>query len=110
MKLPNADKAVVDIEKLRNYCLNAHHPRGRHKARVFASSLKLSAADAEELQQALLQAAKTGDAVESLKDGYGTRYTLDFYLSSEGCQRKVRSAWIIRQGEDFARLTSCYVL
>jgi hypothetical protein len=25
-------------------------------------------------------------------------------------QAKVRSGWIVRSGEDFARLTSCYVL
>ena len=35
MKLPNADRAVVEIEKLRDYCLSSSHPRGRHKARVF---------------------------------------------------------------------------
>jgi len=25
MKLPNAENAVVDIEKLRDYCLNVNH-------------------------------------------------------------------------------------
>lgn len=32
MKLPNAENAFVDIEKLRGYCLNLSHPRGKHKA------------------------------------------------------------------------------
>jgi hypothetical protein len=32
MKLPNGDRAVVD--KLRDYCLNPHHPHGRNKARL----------------------------------------------------------------------------
>lgn len=36
MKLPNADRAVVGLAKLRDYCLSPTHPRGRHKARVFA--------------------------------------------------------------------------
>jgi ribosome-binding factor A len=58
MKLPNLDRAVVDIVKLRAYCLNAGHPRGRHKARVFAAALGMSAADAQELQALLLSAAK----------------------------------------------------
>jgi hypothetical protein len=35
MKLPNAEKAVVDIVKLRDYSLNPHHPEGKHKARAF---------------------------------------------------------------------------
>ncbi len=43
MKLPNSDRAVVDIAKLRDYCLNPAHPRGRHKARVFAAALGLTA-------------------------------------------------------------------
>ncbi|MGB1110932.1 MAG: DUF6883 domain-containing protein [Gammaproteobacteria bacterium] len=35
MKVPNADKVIVDIRKLTDYGLNYAHPRGRHKARVF---------------------------------------------------------------------------
>ena len=31
-RLPNAERAVVDVEKLRSYCLNLGHPRGQHKA------------------------------------------------------------------------------
>ncbi len=34
MKLPNAENAVVEIAKLRDYCLSEDHLRGRHKARV----------------------------------------------------------------------------
>ena len=39
MILPNADKAVVPIEKLRDYVLNTSHRTGGHKAIVFASVL-----------------------------------------------------------------------
>ena len=35
MRLPNGDRAVVDVRKVRDYCLSAEHPRGQHKARVF---------------------------------------------------------------------------
>jgi hypothetical protein len=110
MRLPNADKALVDIVKLRDYCLSMNHPRGRHKARVFASKLGLSAANAEELRQELLTAAATGAALVSGEDVFGTRYTLDFNLARPGRQAMVRSTWIVRRGEDIARLTSCYVL
>ena len=48
MKLPNGDHALVDIRKLLEYCLNPQHPRGRNKARVFAS-VGIREADAEEL-------------------------------------------------------------
>ena len=33
-KLPNADRAVVDLGKLRDYSLNPLHEVGKHKARV----------------------------------------------------------------------------
>jgi len=37
MRLPGGDAAVVDLRKLTEYCLNPDHPRGKHKARVFAT-------------------------------------------------------------------------
>lgn len=36
MKLPNGEGAIVELAKLRDYCLSQSHPRGRHKARVFS--------------------------------------------------------------------------
>jgi hypothetical protein len=46
MRLPNGDQAIVEIVKLRDYCLSPTHPRGRHKARVFAAVLGLTDKDA----------------------------------------------------------------
>jgi hypothetical protein len=57
MKLPNGHRAIVDITKLRDYCLNTNHEEGKHKARVFASALGVRAADAEWLREQLLKAA-----------------------------------------------------
>ena len=37
MKLPHGEAAIVDPQKLTGYCLNLEHPRGKHKARVFAT-------------------------------------------------------------------------
>ena len=37
--LPHALRAVVDVEKLRDYVLSPDHEHGRHKARVFLSAL-----------------------------------------------------------------------
>ena len=110
MKLPNPERAVVDIAKLRAYCLNPQHPRGRHKARVFASALGLTADDAEELRTALLAAAKAAEATPTERDAFGTRYVVDFKMTGPDGQAVVRSTWIVRLGEDFARLTSCYVM
>lgn len=110
MKLPNAERAFVDVAKLRDYCLSSSHPRGRHKARVFLAALGLTAMHAEELRVALLAAARTEDATPGERDLYGERYMLDFLMNGPAGQAHLRSAWIIRAGEDFPRLSSCYVL
>ncbi|RRR72673.1 MAG: hypothetical protein EI684_09885 [Candidatus Viridilinea halotolerans] len=109
MRLPNGDLAVVDMVKLQNYCLNEEHPRGRHKARVFAAALGLTAAHAEVLRQALLQAAMYGDAIPADHDSFGQRYVIDFAMQGPNGAVFVRSAWIIRTDEHFPRLASCYV-
>ena len=110
MKLPNANRAIVEIKKLRDYCLNTSHPRGRHKARVFATALGISAEDAEELREAILSAIVSEDAVQTEQDEYGRRFLVDFQMRRQDKEAVVRSSWIIRTGEDFPRLTSCYVL
>jgi hypothetical protein len=56
MKLPNAANAVVDIAKLRDYCLNPNHPKGKHKARAFLDKLGLERNDAELLRKSILEA------------------------------------------------------
>ncbi len=61
MKMPGGDAAIVDRRKLTGYCLNLEHPRGKHKARVFAT-LGFTAENADELQAALLRAAANNDA------------------------------------------------
>ncbi len=103
---------VVELAKLRDYCLSDTHPRGRHKSRVFRSRLGLTAADSDTLRQALLNAAtnRQDDLLPSLADEFGQRYVMDFELTTAAGSATVRSAWIVLAGEDVLRLTSCYVL
>jgi hypothetical protein len=110
VKLPDGQRAVVDIAKLRDYCLDPGHPRGRFKARVFASALGLTQADAEPMRRQLLLAARDGDAALAGRDEYGERYTIDFDLTHGTRRARIRSAWIILRGEGIPRLISCYVL
>lgn len=106
MKLPNSEMAVVDIQKLRAYCLNPHHARGRHKARVFASA-GIQESDAEEIRTALLRAAREAEARPGIRNAYGQRYTVDFDLVRQGRAVRIRSSWIVLTGQDVPRLTSC---
>jgi hypothetical protein len=34
MKLPNANRAIIDLAKLRDYCLNPRHAPGPHNASI----------------------------------------------------------------------------
>lgn len=109
VKLPNGDRAVVDFEKLQSYCLNPQHPRGRHKARVFAAS-GIFQKDAELLRRAILDAAHHGEADPGVPSIYGPRFVLDFDFHHRGRTTRLRTAWLIRAGEDLPRMTTCYVL
>ena len=110
MKLPGGEDAVVDVAKLRDYCLNPGHVRGRHKARVFASVLGIGQDDAEYLRWQLLRAARESEATRGENDEYGERYLIDFEILRGERRAVVRSTWITRSGEKAPRLTSCYVL
>jgi hypothetical protein len=76
--MPNGDRAVVEIEKLSDYCLSPTHLRGRHKARVFQAKLGLTAENARWLEDRLLEAARSANAQLGEKDLHGQRYVLDF--------------------------------
>ncbi len=109
MKLPAGHAAIVDIAKLRDYCLSASHVRGRHKARVFASTLGITSADAEILRVHLLHAAREGDVSVGEVDEYGARYTIDSVLARNNRRATVRSAWILLRGEEVPRLKLCII-
>ncbi|MEH1875296.1 DUF6883 domain-containing protein [Nostoc sp.] len=108
--IPNAANAVVDIRKLRDYCLNPEHDDGKHKARLFSSVLGMTADNAEELRQILLETVKTHQVRLERRDEFGQRYTLDLTLEWQDRSATIRSGWIIEKGSDIPRLTTCYPL
>jgi hypothetical protein len=107
--LPNAKNAVVDIRKLRDYSLNPNHSTGKDKARLFSSILGMTAENAEELRQIILEQVKIQEACLNKSDQHGQRYYVDFTLIRENKSANIRSCWIIEPGSDFPRLTSCYI-
>jgi hypothetical protein len=110
MKIPNADRAVVDIRKLRDYSLDPTHRTGKHKAYMFSAMLRMTADDAKALRDILLEAVREHEAELGLKDDYGQRYQVDFPLEWKGKRAMIRSAWIVEPDVPYPRLTSCYVL
>jgi len=110
VKLPNAEQALVDVAKRQDYVLSPTHPRGRNKARVFRSALGLTASDADELRAVLPAAVLTTDAVPSGVNEFGRRYVIDFEMNRLGKSELIRSTWIVKNEDEFPRLTTCYVL
>jgi len=109
MLLPNADRAVAEIRKLRDYCLDPMHDEGKHKARLFAA-VGITVNDAGELRDVLLQAVKTNEAQLGRRDAYGQRYIVDFPIDWRGKRTLIRSGWIIEHGTNTPRPTTCYPL
>lgn len=109
MRIPNCEHAFVDLIKLEGYALALDHPVGKHKARVFLSALGLEKADAPKLKAHLLKAVESIDATEAESDSFGTRYNILSTMTNQGKTAQILSAWIIRTGEDFPRLVSCYI-
>lgn len=110
MKLPNGAQADLGT-KLEDYTLSPRHRDGRNKARVFDSVLGITLANADVLRYALLDAAANSNHVGPKgNNGFGMVYVLRFPLTTTKGTAIVLSAWIIRHGEDFPRLTTCYIV
>ena len=110
MKLPNGERADIGA-KLEDYSLNHAHRHGKHKARVFESVLGVTLANKEVLARALAEAAASSeDAVAKGDNGYGKSYVLRSRLTTGKGSATVLSAWIVRHGEDFPRLTTCFIV
>jgi hypothetical protein len=110
MRLPHSDEAILDIRKIEDYCLNPAHPRGRHKARVFREALDLHRTDASWLRTVLLEAARSGEALQVGEDAWGTYWRLDATVRRQGKTAVVRTIWIVRTDYDVPRFVSCWVL
>jgi hypothetical protein len=113
MKLPNAENAVVDVERLREYGLNPNHPQGNYKASLFQEKLGFGRTDAELLRKKILEAILTEEVIEQEEAAYGRRYVVDFGVK-RGIgfvlnRSLIRTVWIIRSNEDFPRLATCFV-
>jgi hypothetical protein len=110
MKLPNGDRAVVEIEKLRDYSLDPVHADGKHKARVFAAALGIGRSQAEWLRDEVLRFAQTAECELGRKTDFGQRYVMQTALSYRNRTTRVRVVWNIRPDEDFPRMITCFVV
>lgn len=108
MLLPNADEAVIEAAKLRDYLLSPTHPLGRFKARFFGA-LGFSADRWEELESALRTQHLTQDAEPAAVVQSGQKFTIRAILTGpNGQSSSVVSVWFIRAEEAAPRFVTAY--
>jgi hypothetical protein len=106
VKLPNADRAVVDLAKATDYLLNAGHPDNGGKAQFFVS---LGLSQPAALIEALRRVAVAGNVVARAESVHGLKFVVDGSVQSpSGRQSTVRTVWIIDAGEGDPRLVTAY--
>jgi len=106
--LPNADKAVIPIEKFINYSLN--FDKDPNKAMAFKLALGYTRNNAGRLIDNIYRNIQAHNAVCKGNNGYGDIYESVMALTGEnGKIANVLTAWIIENGFDFPRLTTIHV-
>ena len=100
MKLPEAEHAVIEPAKIRNYLLSTSHPVGRFKAPFFAR-LGYTTANWRRLEEDLRNLAISGDAELGRDSPYGQKYEIRGILNGPtGRSAGVLTVWIILFGGD----------
>lgn len=110
MKLPNAERAVVEREKITDYLLNATHRSGVSKARFFAA-FGFRAEAWEILSEALREHGQNHEVTRIKETGFGPRYEVEGELiAPDGRRPRVRTVWQLDEGEIAPRLITAYPL
>jgi len=105
--LPNHNKAVIPLEKFIRYVLNTEHEDGKHKALVFRAVLGYTMNNASLLAANIKSNINNYPAIHKRHNGWGNEYEVVMdIVGLTGRTASVVTAWIIRDGEDFPRLTS----
>jgi hypothetical protein len=108
MKLPNADRAIVDEEKIVGYLLNRQHPDGAGKAK-FYESLGFDVSLWQVLADALKDLVKHSPVRCHVDSVHGSKYIIEGPLHTpSGRTEVVRSVWIIDHGKTVPRLVTAY--
>lgn len=108
MKVPNAERAIIDAEKLRSYVLSPSHPVGRFKA-AFFTRLGYSPANWEEFEQQLREQIRSQDAAEVEESPYGRKFIVQGPLTGpSGETVQLVTVWVILEQEGIPRFVTAY--
>lgn len=105
-RLPNAENAVIDPRKLRDYALDPHHDSGQYKAAFFAQ-MGYVAESWERLAEDIRQQHLSQPAEPGQPSPFGRKFTITAPLQGPlGTARWVTTVWIFRPGQDAATLVT----
>ena len=108
MRLPNADRAVIDPAKLHGYLLSRSHPVGRFKAAFFVA-LGYSAENWQRLEIDLRSQHLAHEVVAGKASRYGQTYEIRATLvGPSGASARVVSIWFLPAGEEVPRFVTAY--
>jgi prephenate dehydratase len=106
--LPNADRAVIPIEKFTEYSLNPQ--KQKDKSIAFERAMGYNLSNVQKLIDNIRANITNFAAVPKPDLGYGQRYQVVMELTGENGKRaKVLTSWIFNSGSKIPRLTSVYV-
>ena len=108
MRLPNADQAVIDPQKLHRYLLSPSHPVGRFKARFF-TALGYAAEQWHDFESDLRTQHLTQDAELSDAMPDGELFTIRAILIGRNSQSAiVLSVWFVPAVGGVPRFVTAY--
>ena len=110
MKLPNAARAAVEEEKIKEYLLNLSHRYGASKARFFLShGFRLE--EWQTFAEALRKHGQTHDVSRTKETQFGPRYEIEGELDAPGGRKlRVMTVWQMDEGQLAPRLITAYPL
>ena len=108
MKLPYAEQAQVDREKITEYLLSDEHPDGSNKARFF-KRFGFRTEGWETLALALRTHASSHPVVKIVESQFGVRYTVEGEIETpDGRNPHVRTVWVIETNSTQPRFITAY--
>lgn len=104
MRLPKAELAVVEREKVVEYLLNAGHRYGASKARFFLA-FGFEIDDWTVFAEALQRHGQRHEVTLVRQTGWGPRYEIDGELNTpNGREPRIRTVWQFGEGQIAPRL------
>jgi filamentous hemagglutinin len=108
--LKNADKAVIDERKIRDYSLNPNHTVGGHKARLIRATIGMTRLHYRDLIDQIKQGILVCEA-EPRGDYKGQAlFRVDVLVTGPRGTATLRTGWIYEEGNDAPRLTTAYII